>query len=173
MPANSTIYLWLEVSLLFALLSGFIHNANTKLQSQAEILLLHDSPIPFHISFQACNDRISRGLITRNSTCISGHNFLIFSGFKMFVLIKYLSYRPILATDKTFFFPHRCASWGSQNPDLLCKLQSSHSKLQCFPEMSPLKAQNQNIQKSSFPCLLYLSLKENCSSDRIHLLTGR
>lgn len=120
MPANSPINLWLQISLFFALLSDFIDNANTKLQSRGEILLLHGSkfascPIPFHISFQACNDRISYGLITWNSTCISGHNFLIFSAFKIFVSIKYLSYRPIFATDKIYLFPHRCPSWGSQN----------------------------------------------------------
>lgn len=112
MPANSIINLWLQISPLFALLSGFIHNANTELQSRAEILLLHNNPVPFHVSFQACNDR----LITWNSTCISGHNFFIFSAFKMLVSIKYLSSRPILARDKIFFLPHRCPSWRSQNP---------------------------------------------------------
>lgn len=95
----------------------------TELQSWAEILLLHDSPIPFHISFQACNDRISWGLITWNSTCTSRHNFLIFSAFKTFLSTKYLSYRPILRTDK-ISFTHKRPNWKFQNTKILLTMQT-------------------------------------------------
>lgn len=134
----------------------------TELQSWAAILLLRDSPIPFHISFQACNDRISWGLITWNSTCISGHNFLIFSAFKTFISTKYLSYRPILKTDNIFFFPHKHPSWRSQNPPknpAYCANSNpptpSYSpipkwKPDCFPKMSPLKAQKRSFKKAVF-----------------------
>lgn len=112
-----------------------------ELQSWAEILLLHDSPIPFHISFQACNDRISWGLITWNSTCISGHNFLIFSAFKTFVSTKHLPYRPIFTTDKILFFSHKHPSWRSQNPNknpACCANSNPHT-----PSYSPIPKWNQ------------------------------
>lgn len=128
----------------------------TELQSCAGIHLLHDSPIPFHISFQACNDRISWGLITWNSTCISGHSFLIFSALKTLLSTKYLSYAPTFATDKIFLLLHKCleVSKPKQRSCLLCKLEVSHLKLQSYPQMetrlSPLWHKKDHSKEAVF-----------------------
>lgn len=163
MPAKSTINLWLRIPPLSALFIWLYSQCKyrTELQSSAEILLLHDSPIPFHIFFQACNDRISWGLIAWNSTCISGHNFLIFSDLKTFVSTKYLSYGPLTTTDKVVYFPHKHPKWRSLNPNdypAYCAntpplpqeyIPIPKRKLHCFTKMSPLK-EHKKIKKAVF-----------------------